>query len=120
MWFPGTYSYSRLMVHNDTHLEWQQVMARTEEVVDSMALVQTHHGPFSEITDYPPAPFLSELDGYWAIILIAVAIVPAAYVLWRKVRGKNDTNETDSQFKNLGFYFPPVNSYQSVHLSAVV
>ena len=56
MWFPGTYSYSRMKVYNDTHLEWQQVLALTGEVVDSMMLVQNNHGPFGPIEAYPNAP----------------------------------------------------------------
>jgi len=56
MWFPGTYSYSRMMVHNDTHLEWQQVLALTGEVSDSMMLVQSNHGPFGSIEIYPDPP----------------------------------------------------------------
>ena len=62
MWFPGTYSFSRMMVHNHTHLEWQQVMALTGEVVDSMMLIQTRHGPFGTIEDFPAPPPL-EWDG---------------------------------------------------------
>jgi len=53
MWLPSTNSYSRMMVHNDTHLEWQQVMALSGDIVDSMMLVQNHHGPFKPIHDIP-------------------------------------------------------------------
>lgn len=126
MWFPGTYSYSRLMVHNDTHLQWQQVMALTGEVVDEMVLVQTQHGPFPPITEFPPPPFLAELEGYWAIILLALGVLPAVYVLWRKCRRNNNDNNDPRDFdlalqkSNAAFYFHPVNSYQSIHLSTVV
>jgi len=58
MWLPWfSRSYSRMIVHNDTHLEWQQVLALTEDVIDSMMLVQTRHGPFGPVTEYPdPLP----------------------------------------------------------------
>ena len=49
----NTYGYSRMFIHNDTHLEWQQVMTDNGQpksmmgkVIDHFWLVQDHHGPF--------------------------------------------------------------------------
>jgi len=41
------YSYSRLEVHNATHLHWQQVSALLGRVVDDWWVVQRRHGPFT-------------------------------------------------------------------------
>lgn len=40
------YSYSRLAVHNATHLHWQQVSSLQGRVVDDWWVVQSRHGPF--------------------------------------------------------------------------
>ncbi|XP_045192870.2 acid phosphatase type 7-like [Mercenaria mercenaria] len=40
-------SYGRLKVDNSTHLYWEQVAVFGGEVLDSIWVIQEHHGPFS-------------------------------------------------------------------------
>ena len=47
----AAYGYSRMQVHNATHLHWEQVECDTDEgvqdlVIDEFWLVQENHGPF--------------------------------------------------------------------------
>jgi hypothetical protein len=47
------YGYSRMTVHNDTHLYWEQVETDTDanvfnKVIDSVWIVQESHGPFKQ------------------------------------------------------------------------
>jgi len=51
----NTFGYSRLTVHNDTHLYWEQIMtdngqpkADYGKVIDTMWLIQQHHGPYAQ------------------------------------------------------------------------
>lgn len=52
-WWPGTYGYGHLDVHNDTHLHWEQVLAVNGNAIDSFWLVQHRHGPFEPVTVDP-------------------------------------------------------------------
>jgi len=56
----NTYGYSRMWVHNATHIHWQQVqtqkdtkkdMAKYGEVIDDAWFVQTNHGPFTRFVN---------------------------------------------------------------------
>ena len=44
------YSYSRLLIHNATHLHWVQWSATLHEVVDEFWVEQHVHGSFSSDT----------------------------------------------------------------------
>lgn len=48
------YGYARLQAVNSTHLWWEQIRASDGSTLDSMWLVQNHHGPYSDRTDPIP------------------------------------------------------------------
>ncbi|XRB23524.1 IPT/TIG domain-containing protein [Pseudoscourfieldia marina] len=45
------FTYSRLTVHNATHLDWEQWSSIDHAVIDRFTVVQPHHGPFEGAGD---------------------------------------------------------------------
>ena len=45
------FTYSRLTVHNSTHLDWEQWSSIDEGVIDRFTVVQPRHGPFPGADD---------------------------------------------------------------------
>ena len=50
------YSYTRLTIHNDTDLLWEQLSNQNNTVVDSWTIHQSRHGPFPIPPPAPPLP----------------------------------------------------------------
>lgn len=46
-WLPGMYGYGKLRVLNSTHAQWTQIYDITNLLVDTVTIVQEHHGPFA-------------------------------------------------------------------------
>lgn len=44
-WLQTAYTYGRLTVHNSTMLQWQNVVAETERIVDDFWILSDSHGP---------------------------------------------------------------------------
>jgi hypothetical protein len=65
----NTFGYSRMHIHNHTHLRWQQVQtdptlfgpALYGRVIDDVWIVQHNHGPFD--LHNPPSGRCSDVDG---------------------------------------------------------
>ena len=73
----NSFSYSRMLVHNSTHLHWQQVQTDPDQfplsdygrVIDDWWVVQDKHGPFAALPTYnataPCADSLCESHDHW-------------------------------------------------------
>ncbi|XP_071085143.1 acid phosphatase type 7-like [Haliotis cracherodii] len=98
----GDNTYGRLVVHNSTHLHWDQVRAVNGGVIDSMWLVQYNHGPFVSNVDcggkgghsscHCPTPFhylTAAICILVALVMVLVGII-ACVVMWRR-RRRNKT-----------------------------
>lgn len=98
----GDNTYGRLVVHNSTHLYWDQVRAANGGVIDSMWLVQYNHGPFVSNVDcggkgghsscHCPTPFhylTAAICILVALVMVLVGII-ASVVMWRR-RRRNKT-----------------------------
>jgi len=46
-WGLWTYGYGRMQAVNATHLYWEEIESRNDEVLDSIWIVQENHGPFN-------------------------------------------------------------------------
>ncbi|XP_022103392.1 acid phosphatase type 7-like [Acanthaster planci] len=46
-WLPGLYGIGKLIIHNATHIQWQQLLAINGQVMDDVWIEQHHHGKFT-------------------------------------------------------------------------
>ncbi|XP_038070336.1 acid phosphatase type 7-like [Patiria miniata] len=46
-WLPGLYGIGKLILHNATHVQWQQLIALNGQIMDDVWIEQNHHGKFS-------------------------------------------------------------------------
>ena len=48
---PTDHNYGRLIAHNSTHLQWQQVTTKDVQTIDEFWIIQNDHGPFISKSD---------------------------------------------------------------------